>query len=149
VPFDRMVSTVDRWAGETGAMDIFAQVGPGGAVPQHIQWSAMLTPAEFRCRIAEANVIISHAGMGTILTVLEAKKPLLIMPRLARLGEQRNDHQLATARSLQEQTGLSIAQDELELRAWLDRLDEVRVPERGSSGTRAQLIETLRDFILS
>ena len=52
--------------------------------------------------LLDADLIIAHAGVGTLLECIENKKPVLMFPRLAKLGEHRNDHQLSTAKKIQE-----------------------------------------------
>ncbi|MFQ5415471.1 MAG: glycosyltransferase [Myxococcota bacterium] len=146
-PFDRLVGTVDAWAGETGRADVFAQIGANATAPSHLEWVESLSPAEFRDRLASADVVISHAGMGTILTAREIEKPILVMPRQARLGEQRNDHQLATAKRLHEIAGTSVAADEAELRDWLGRLEEVRVQDKGESPAYRELLAAIGAFV--
>ena len=130
LPFDRLVRAVDDWAGRRGRQDIFAQIGASRWTPSHLPHRNFLPPDEFTQRFAEARVIVAHAGMGTILSALRWEKPILVMPRRAALGEQRNDHQLATARHLSELGRVSVAMDESELCDWLERLDvlEPRTP---------------------
>ena len=70
MPFDRMMKIIDRWAGETGRKDVFAQIGEGGWQPLHIPFVEFLEPAEFKKRFTESTLIIGHAGMGTILSAL-------------------------------------------------------------------------------
>ena len=53
--------------------------------------------------------------MGSILTALQYRKPIIIMPRRAALGEHRNDHQLATAKWLGNKSGIFVAEDETAL----------------------------------
>ena len=67
LPFARLIDAVDRWAGAAGRTDVFAQVGDTEAVPSHIESARFLDPAAFRQRFDAATVVISHAGMGTIL----------------------------------------------------------------------------------
>ncbi len=147
LPFDRMVRVIDRWAGETGRRDVFAQIGEGGWVPGNIPSAELLDPADFKRRFREARIIIGHAGMGTILSALHYGKPILVMPKRASLGEQRNEHQLATARRMMGLGKVNVAFDEDELRSRLDSIDSL-VP-RGSIGATASegLIRGLRDFI--
>jgi UDP-N-acetylglucosamine transferase subunit ALG13 len=121
-PFDRLVRTVDRWAGDTGRRDVFAHIGRSSFAPSHIDHVAMLQPDEFRRRFADASVVVAHAGMGTILSALHYRKPILVMPRRASLGEQRNEHQLATARHLRDLGKITVAVDENEL---FERLAEI------------------------
>ena len=103
LPFDRLVAAVDAWARARGRADVFGQIsdpGPSGYRPRHFDWAADLDPAEFEARFRAASHIVGHAGMGTIIGALGQAKPLLVMPRRAHLGEQRNDHQFATVKRL-------------------------------------------------
>src|SRR5262245_15598417 len=98
MPFDRLVRAVDAWAAVSGRRDLFGQIGLGGYQPRHFESKAVVAPEAFRELVGRSSAVVSHAGMGTILTALELSKPVLLMPRLARHGETRNDHQVATAR---------------------------------------------------
>ena len=146
-PFDRLIRCVDAWAAERGRDDVFAQIGRTDYRPAHVRWREMLTPQEFRESLHGASVIVAHAGMGTILSALEIGVPLLVMPRRAALREQRNDHQLATARRLSERGLVHVAQDETELRARLDEVVALRAHERIAAVAPAPLVEHLRSFI--
>lgn len=146
-PFDRMVRSVDRWAEERGRADVFAQVGKGGYLPRALRWVASLEPAEFRRAVAEATVVVSHAGIGTILTALELRKPVLVMPRRAALRETRSDHQVATARRLGELGRVVVAQDEEELFRLLDRVESLPPPEGIAPATLPELLGAVRAFL--
>lgn len=147
LPFDRMVRVVDEWARAVGGREVFAQIGETDWRPSYIAWSKFLQPPEFARRFAEAEVVVAHAGMGTILSALQWEKPLLVMPRRASLGEQRNEHQLATARHLSEMGKVSVAMDEIELRSMLDGLGDLRPRERIGPYASDALVTALRDFI--
>ncbi len=146
-PFDRMMRVVDSWAAERSRIDIFAQIGEGGWEPSSIPFSPFLTPPEYKVRFDQARVIIAHAGMGTILSALIYGKPILVMPKLASLGEHRNEHQLATARRMMSQGTVSVAFDEAELREKLDQLDTIVPREKIHPVATGPLIDGLRDFI--
>jgi UDP-N-acetylglucosamine transferase subunit ALG13 len=145
--FDRMIKSVDEWAGSRGRKDIFAQVGPGEYKPRHIEFAEFITPAECREKMLAATAIVAHAGMGTILSALEMGKPVLVVPRKAALGEHRNDHQLATARRFAELKNVAVAFEEKELAVRLDELGSLAVGERISSFASPRLIAALRAFI--
>jgi len=147
LPFDRMLKVIDAWAGERGRADVFAQIGEGGWKPSHIEHSEFLQPPDFKKRFNEASLIISHAGMGTILSALFYGKPILVMPKRASLGEHRNEHQMATAKRMSESGLVSMAADEAELRFMLDRLDELPVGRRIGPHAGPDLTGRLRDFI--
>lgn len=121
MPFDRMVKAVDSWAARNPSHPVFAQIGRTDFKPKNIEFCEGLAPAEFRRRVASAELIVAHAGMGSVLTALEFSKPLVLVPRRGDLRETRNDHQLATARWLAGKPGIEVAKDESELDALLDR----------------------------
>jgi UDP-N-acetylglucosamine transferase subunit ALG13 len=147
LPFNRLVRVVDEWAGANGRRDVFAQIGETDWQPAHIGWSKFIQPPEFTRRFSEADVVVAHAGMGTILSALQFEKPILVMPRRASLGEQRNEHQLATARRLSELGKINVAMDETELRAMLDGLGNLRPREKIGAYASPELVSALREFI--
>jgi UDP-N-acetylglucosamine transferase subunit ALG13 len=148
LPFDRLVTAVDRWAGHAQPVShVFAQIGPTELQPRHIEWRDFIGPPECQRRMREADVIVAHAGMGTILSALELGKPLVVMPRRAALGEHRNEHQLATARWLAESRGVSVAFDERELAHKLDAADRLGGGERISEYAGDDFIRALRALI--
>jgi UDP-N-acetylglucosamine transferase subunit ALG13 len=94
-----------------------------------------------------ADAIVAHAGMGTIISALEFGKPLLVMPRLASLGEHRNDHQLATAERFGAEGRVRVAADDATLAAGLDELHELGATERIGAYASDRLITALSSFI--
>ena len=85
--------------------------------------------------------------MGTILSALRYEKPLLVMPRRATLGEQRNEHQLATARRLQETGKVTVAFDEAELLLRLAHLHELQARDPIGPYANPRLTAAVREFI--
>jgi UDP-N-acetylglucosamine transferase subunit ALG13 len=147
LPFDRMMKVIDQWAADTGRTDVFAQIGEGGWQPRHIPFVEFLEPAEFKKRFAESTLIIGHAGMGTILSALLHGKPILVMPKMASLGEHRNEHQTATAKRMMALGNVNVAFDEAELRVKLDRVDELQGRDPIGAHASGGLVEGIRDFI--
>ena len=146
-PFDRLVRSLDEWAEKNGRTDVFAQIGETKFVPRHLKSVHFLEAPEYQQHFANASVVISHAGMGTILTALRHKKPILVMPRRASLGEHRNEHQLATATHLLELGKISVAFDETELFARLANLEAMGARDAIGPYASPQLITALRQFI--
>jgi UDP-N-acetylglucosamine--N-acetylmuramyl-(pentapeptide) pyrophosphoryl-undecaprenol N-acetylglucosamine transferase len=56
---------------------------------------------EMRQALAEADVVISHAGVGSALAAMQAGKRALYVPRRKAFGEHVDDHQVAMARELE------------------------------------------------
>lgn len=154
LPFDRLTAAVDAWCTKTGkGRDVFGQIGKLDAVsyrPQAFHWRQMLDPVEFDHRVQQAALIISHAGIGSIITAMSYHIPIIVLPRRASLGEQRNDHQLATAQKLAMRSGLFVAPSEDAIPDLIDGILVMR--EAGGTLPRyadKSLIETVRGFIFS
>jgi len=120
LPFDRMIRLVDAWAENHPGTDVFAQIGKAEYIPKHVRWQAELSPAEFTKLQQQASVVVSHAGMGTVLGSLELGKPVIVFPRRAALGEHRNDHQLATVDRLKTLGLVRVAMTDSDLTNELD-----------------------------
>lgn len=147
MPFDRLIRLIDEWAGENGRDDVFTQAGPTEFKPEHIFLTPFLDAETFKKKVEEADVIVAHAGMGSIISALQGGKPIVIMPRLEKLGEHRNDHQVATAKRFKEMGNVFVAMDENELKGYLDRIDELSAGETLGAHASDELLDTVRDFI--
>ena len=124
LPFDRMVSVVNEWAGNS-ATNVFAQIGPSSKQFNNLVCRDFLEPMEFDKYFTDARFVIAHAGMGSILSALSHGSRLIIIPRQASLGEHRNDHQLATAKRFAEHPAVKVAWNEHELLNMLTHLDKL------------------------
>ena len=115
MPFDRLIKAMDAWAAEHPEHRVEAQIGDSTYVPLSMTVYASMPPKLFIRKMAEADVVVAHAGMGTIINAAEYRKPLVLMPRRGTLRETRNDHQVATARWLNEKPGIFVADTETNL----------------------------------
>ena len=147
LPFDRLIRCVDAWAAELDGREVFAQIGPGRYVPKRIGWARALTVAEFTQRVANASLVVAHAGMGSIITALEMGKPILVMPRRAEFGEHRNDHQLHTVGRFAEQGRIVVALDEKVLLQKLSRPACIARPALLQANAAPEFLSALRAFV--
>lgn len=148
--FERMTKAVDAWCGARGRDDVYGQIsdpGADGYRPKHFEWTDRIAPASFEERLAKADFVIAHAGMGSIITAQESNKLIVVMPRRAHLNEHRNDHQYETVRHLAGRPGLLVAMDESELPDVLDeavKLAPEWVARAASPFAEASLIDAIR-----
>ncbi len=119
LPFDRLVKAVDEW-GESQELEIIAQIGNSKYKPMNMKYKSFFDPQEMRELFNRTDLIVSHAGMGTIISALQKKKPILVMPREVAYDEHRNDHQLATAKSFFLKGYIKVAFSSDELKSQLD-----------------------------
>ncbi|MEJ7583628.1 MAG: methyltransferase domain-containing protein [Acidimicrobiales bacterium] len=90
-PFDRLVAAADRLADHSGH-DVFVQTGTAAVVPR-CPHARFLAPEELGRRIAQADVVITHAGNSVRLVQRQGKVPLAVA-REPGWGEMGNDHQV-------------------------------------------------------
>jgi len=148
MPFDRLVKAVDDWAVSHPTVEIFAQIGNTTFRPSSLDFVAFIEPDEFQARMAWARVIVAHAGVGSILAALQLGKPILVMPRLGRLHETRNDHQVATAHRFRELANVAVATDELQLQTMLNDVGNLAIAPPLSRDASDQLVSVVRRFVL-
>lgn len=147
-PFDRLIKAVDEIAPSLHT-EIIAQVSRSDYKAKNLKTFNFVSPVEFKTYFNQADLIISHAGMGTIISALEGEKPILIMPRLARYREHRNDHQMATAAVFEKLTYVYVAHDEQDLKTKLQNIVENSLQPLHKIGRYAspELIESIKSFI--
>lgn len=102
LPFDRLVQMVDGILPSLTLHEpVFAQIGRGRYKPRHFEYIDFLQKSEFDKTFEQASLVISHAGIGTIGKALDARKPILVLPRQEAYGELVDDHQLLTAKKFE------------------------------------------------
>lgn len=152
LPFDRLLSGLDSWAAAHPGVPVFAQTGLTDRNFRHLACVAQMGQAAFLARIQAARLIVSHAGMGTILTAADLGKPIIIMPRRAKFGEHRSDHQMDTAAEMRGLANVRVAENGEALHRLLDTAfatnfcGDAVLPTAGDD-RRAPLIDCVRDFV--
>lgn len=143
-PFDRFVRMLDEVCGNLKEEVVCQTIG-SNYTPRNIKTIGFIPPDEFNGYFNKARLVVAHAGMGTILSALKGQKPLIVVPRLASLGEHRNDHQMATAMRMNELGYVYVAYD----KAQLAQLLAQQLKPRTVIGDKASetLVASINDFI--
>lgn len=100
---------------------------------------------DFAKLLNEANLIITHGGVGTIMTALKAGKKIIGAARLAEFGEHHNDHQTQILESFDEQ-GFLIYCKELDKLGDYVKRSENFTPKSYTSNTMA-FINLIEEFM--
>jgi beta-1,4-N-acetylglucosaminyltransferase len=140
-PFDRLIASVDQLVKEGVITDaVEAQIGNGKYEPKHMPFVRFLSKPDYEVKFSSAEMVIAHAGAGTIALALQYDKPLLVLPRRSRYSEHVNDHQVATANRFAELQHVLLAQETQDLRTQIANLREFRprprVVDSGRLATR-------------
>jgi UDP-N-acetylglucosamine transferase subunit ALG13 len=113
--FDRLVRAVDRLP---GGEEIVVQHGPSPR-PRRGRAFDFLSHDDVARYMASARVIVTHAGVGSILAALSVGKRPVVVPRRSALGEAVDDHQVELARHLHRQGTVWLVEEVTELPAAL------------------------------
>jgi exopolysaccharide biosynthesis glucuronosyltransferase PssE len=108
-PFDRLLAAAGRLPGDEL---VVAQCGASKIRPARARCVEFLSFEELVEHVRRARVVVTHAGVGSVLTVLANGKRPIVVPRLRRHGEAVDDHQLGFARRLARTGLVELAEDE-------------------------------------
>lgn len=145
-PFDRLIKVVDDLVVNHPNWNCVAQIGEGNYRPKNMKYERTLSESEFDRFFEEADVVISHAGMGTIISCLQNNKPIITLPRIAKYGEHVNDHQLANAKIFSEKGYLYPIFNEVDLSNYLDKIEDVKVLKHIEKYANKKLIDFLANL---
>lgn len=146
-PFDRLLSIIDNWSALEDKYTVVAQIASSERDFKNMTCFDYLEPDVFNEYFNNADFIIGHAGIGTIITALENKKKLIVFPRLVKYNEHRNDHQLHTAKGFEKLGLINVAYNETELLKYLGDLDSITKKETIDNKAEQRLIDELYTFI--
>jgi UDP-N-acetylglucosamine transferase subunit ALG13 len=143
-PFPRLVNAMAAWQAAHEDAEVWVQHGHG-ALPSGLAGSPFVTRTALLRRVGEADVVVCHAGSGTIGDVMGAGHVPVVVPRVARLHEHVNDHQLEIAAAMGPRVVMvtDVAKLDAALVEAAGRRGEARDPE---ASARAQgLVSAMRD----
>lgn len=145
LPFDRLADVALRCARSFPEEPVIYQAGPDGTtwfehreVPANLTVEAFMEVERHRSLMSEARWVVTHAGMGNLLPLLEQARPVLVFPRLKRLREHRNDHQMDTAIAMRGRFGLAFYTEAQTL------ISQLAQAPPDSDETKLELIERRR-----
>jgi UDP-N-acetylglucosamine transferase subunit ALG13 len=94
-PFDRLLRAVEDLP---RTEPVVVQHGPSKIRPTGASCRAFVPLEALAGLVREARVVVSHAGVGSILLALANGKKPYVVPRLRAFGETVDDHQVESAR---------------------------------------------------
>lgn len=143
--YDRLIKAIDELVGNGVIADeVVAQTGNSSYKPKHMTVIEFCSPDEFVNLISRAELVISHAGMGTIIEVVKQSKPIVVMPRKPDLGEIDNNHQFTTAKQLEAEGKILVAYEVSDLPAKIEQA-KTFVPAKTEEGQ--EIIKAVQEFI--
>ena len=99
-PFNRLIEAVFEIAPQLPQSVVLQH----GNTPCHFKGGCIGRPffemREFSLLVAQAELLILHAGAGSVIHAIQEGKIPVVLPRRAKYGEHVDDHQLEFARGL-------------------------------------------------
>jgi len=132
--FDRLVDAVLAYLGQHPGVEVSWQLGSTVRVDLPGRVERYLSQEDYRAELARADVVITHAGVGTAMAILDSGRMPVLLARHADELEHVDNHQFEvkaflTERGLAADAGAVLADD---------------AALAGVAGTRVELWETLR-----
>lgn len=93
--FDRLLKIVDELCDEKilSGKDIIAQIGNTDYTPKNYKSFNLIGRDDFQKYMEEAELIITHAGTGSVIPPLKLGKKIIVFPRLEKYKEHLDNHQ--------------------------------------------------------
>lgn len=99
--FSRCMKMVEKLIKRLGIKDqVIAQTGYTTYHPSNVECVDFVSEEKYQCLMQKADVVISHAGTGALLSSIKKGKKVIAVARLAEYGEMVNDHQTEIVKKL-------------------------------------------------
>lgn len=107
-PFNRLLNYMNDWAcGNTE--QVVMQTGFTGGVYPHCLCQRFYEQEYLNELIRKARIVITHGGSSSVMSILQAGKTPVVVPRQHKYGEHVNDHQVNFCMKYTNDTNSTIA----------------------------------------
>jgi UDP-N-acetylglucosamine transferase subunit ALG13 len=141
-PFDRLLRV---FASNPPDEELVAQCGPSRICPPRATCVDYLPYDELVAMIRHARLVITHCGVGSIMTALANGKRPIVVPRLRRFGEAVDDHQVQLGRRLHEAGLVTYVAEPEDVGAALDAAGDIAGAVE--LGPDRRLVAELTEFV--
>jgi len=148
MPFVRLLRAVDH-AVRDGLLSATTMIQRGHTpyIPQYCLNERFFSFDEMVDRVLNADLIICHAGVGSVLLCRDLGRIPLVMPRLNRMGEHVDDHQQEFARVMEAEGHLLTVHDTNDLHMRLGEQPSRLLEKTGRRHANPLLSKELKKII--
>jgi len=102
-PFKRLLKAIDKEINNGNIKDkVIVQAGTTKYKTNNMELFDFISNSEMKKLIKQANLIITHGGVGSILESIQNNKKIIAVARLKKYGEHVNDHQKQIIKTFKE-----------------------------------------------
>lgn len=144
--FDRLLKAVDKEIEAGNIKDqVIVQGGKTKFKSKNMKIIKFLELDEFDKYIKDADLIISHGGVGSIIDALKYNKTVIATPRLKKYKESLNDHQIQIIENFGIEGYIIPLLDLTELNLAIEKVKTFK-PKKYKSNT-SNMVKLIEDFI--
>ena len=144
--FDRLLKAVDKEIEKGNIKDqVIVQGGKTKHKSKYMTIIKYLDLDEFENYIKNADLIISHGGVGSIIDALKYNKTVIATPRLKKYKEALNDHQIQIIENFGIEGYIIPLLDLTELNLAIEKVKTFK-PKKYKSNT-SNMVKLIEDFI--
>lgn len=144
--FERLLKAIDKEI-EKGTIKerVVVQAGCTKYSSKNMEILDLVPRDEFDKLISECDLLITHGGVGSILTGINKGKKVIAVPRLSKYKEHGNDHQLQIVDNFSERKYILAVKDLNKLGKTIEKAKTFK-PHKFVSNTH-NIISMIEDYI--
>lgn len=144
--FYRLLEEIQKCIDDGTIKDkVVVQAGSTKFESNNMEIFNLIEQNKFNELIEQANIIITHGGVGSIVTAVKLGKKVIAVPRLKKYGEHVNDHQIQIVETFSKQGFIKGIKDVSELKEALIEVNTF-IPNKLESNTE-HIINIIENFI--
>ncbi|MBU5687912.1 MAG: PssE/Cps14G family polysaccharide biosynthesis glycosyltransferase [Candidatus Aenigmatarchaeota archaeon] len=99
--FNRLIKKIDELVGKGKIKEeVIIQIGHSTYIPKYTKWFRFDSYENMKELTKKCRILITHGGVGSILTGLMFKKTIIAVPRMKKFKEHIDDHQVELIKEL-------------------------------------------------
>lgn len=146
-PFARLVEGVIAIADQLPQPVIVQHGHTTLKVSDAITALAFMNMDEFATQVDTAELLIMHAGAGSLIHAVQAGKVPIVMPRLSEYGEHVDDHQTEFASAIEDSGRIVIAHHASELEGAAQRAQSLQRDLKSKPKGLPHLVDMVGDLL--
>lgn len=146
--FNRLLKKIDElYVAGVIQDEVFAQIGYSDYEPHNYKFQKFCDREAFAEKMDAADVVITHAGTGAIITAVKKGKKVIAVPRKAEYGEHVDDHQIQIVQQFEELQLICGCEDSEELGTKIKNIHSMKF-KKYQSNTQV-IINDIEEYIES
>jgi len=147
--FDRLIKSVDSLIMKNIIKEeTFMQIGTSEYEPINCSWERTIEFDSFIAKLLRARIVITHAGIGSIILCIQNDKIPIVLPRQKCFGEIVDNHQLEFIKEFDKSNTIITVYKTDYLKTCLEQYNKIVAEKELIKGNSEAMIVYLQDLVL-